>query len=88
LFLPAKKSYAVTVTVSFSFSVVVAVTVTVNNWLGLIGVTISGEFDVDDGATFEVTAGGDGALSVGFCGLGSAFEEADDSGADCPVPVG
>jgi hypothetical protein len=58
-FLAAGKPHAVTVTVSFSFSVVVAVTVTVNNWLGLIGVTISGEFDVVDGAAFEVTPGGD-----------------------------
>ena len=75
-------------TVSFSFSVVVAVTVMVNSWLGLIGVTMSGEFDVDDGVESEAGEEGDdefGRVASVFDGL-AANDEVSKAG--CRVAVG
>jgi hypothetical protein len=67
------------------------VTVTVKIWLGLIGVTINGEFDVDEGAKSEVDMEWAGVFSVG-AGIDETTSvgegtESDDIvvGADCCV---
>jgi hypothetical protein len=76
--------------VTVSFSVVVAVTVMVKSWLGLIGVTISGELDVDEGGSDSgVEEEGANALLVGAPGMVSVVEDiaGDDvvSWAGCRV---